>query len=389
MRSNLEEAEELLVLSRSVLATATSRLARAPMLLIPQEIAPAPPAAEGDEDPENDPFLNNFTKHLERAIEDPAAAASLAPYVLYAQSDWLEKIRPITLHDTTTDYMERDLRIEAIARLARGLDLPPEVVNGMSSANHWAAWWISDDMWRSHGAPIAEQFCDDLSEAYLRPALRDSGEYADWENVVVGYDASGVVVNPDRSKDADQAWDRGAINYKAYRNAKNFTEQDAQTDDEHAEWLAIKKVIFGPRRHTAAGHGRRHRDRPRPAGRAGRRATRRPAGHARRPAGAGVGIDRPARFGDPAAGRGRNGAAALPRARRRTHPLAQGRLPALPDGADRSAKPDRSPPRSGGTGWSRSAHPSHGCSSPAAPTSSTPSCAAGTTAMRTHERSAT
>ena len=245
MRSNLEEAEELLVLSRSVLATATSRLARAPLLLIPQEIAPAPPATDGDEDPENDPFLNNFTKHLERAIDDPAAAASLAPYVLYASSDWLEKIRTVTMHDTTTDYMERDLRIEAIARLARGLDLPPEVVNGMSSANHWAAWWISDDMWRSHGAPIAEQFCDDLSESYLRPALKDAG-YGDWQDIVVGYDASAVVVNPDRSKDADQAWDRGAINYKAYRNAKNFNEEDAQDDDEHQEWLAIKKVILQP-----------------------------------------------------------------------------------------------------------------------------------------------
>ena len=242
MRAVLDEAEELLVLSRSVLATATSRLVRAPLLAIPQEIAPAPPEPQGDEDPLNDPFLRDFTAHLERAIEDPAAASSLAPYVLYAQSEWIDKIKPITLHDTQTDYLERDLRTEAIARMARGLDLPPEVVQGMSSANHWAAWWISDDMWRSHGAPKAEQFCDDVAEAYLRPALRDAGE--DWENIIVAYDASAVVVNPDRSKDADQAWDRGAINYKAYRQAKNFVEQDAQSEDEHQEWLAIKKVII-------------------------------------------------------------------------------------------------------------------------------------------------
>ena len=35
------------------------------------------------------------------------------------------------------------------------------------------------------------------------------------DEVVVAYDASAVVVNPDRSKDADQAWDRGAIGYSA------------------------------------------------------------------------------------------------------------------------------------------------------------------------------
>lgn len=245
MRAVLEEAEELLILSRSVLATATSRLARAPLMLIPQEIAPAPPESQGDEDPMNDPFMRDMTAHLERAIEDPAAAASIAPFILYGQSEWLDRIRTIDLHNSQTDYLERDLRAEAIIRLVRGLDLPPEVVDGMSNANHWAAWWISDDMWRSHGAPVAEQFCDDLAEAFLRPALRQEG-FTEWNRVVVAYDASAVVVNPDRSKDADQAWDRGAISYKAYRNAKNFTEQDKPSDDEHQEWLATRKVILAP-----------------------------------------------------------------------------------------------------------------------------------------------
>jgi hypothetical protein len=245
MQSVLEEAEELLVLSRSVLATATSRLVRAPLLVIPEEIAPAPIRPEGDEDPLNDPFLRQFVAHLEAAIDDPASAASLSPYVLYGGSEWIDKIKPIWLHNTDTDYLERDLRTECMRRIARGLDLPPEVVEGMSDANHWAAWWISDDMWRSHGAPIAEQFCDDLSEAYLRPALEEA-DWPDWENTVVAFDASAVVVNPDRSKDADQAWDRGAIGYEAYRTAKNFAEDDGQTPEEHAEWLAIKKVAVGP-----------------------------------------------------------------------------------------------------------------------------------------------
>lgn len=243
MQAVLQEAEELMVLSSSVMATATSRLVRSPLLCIPEEIAPPPPTTEGDESPMTDPFLNDFTNHLVRGINDPSSPSALAPYVLYAGSEWIEKIKPIFLHDTQTDYLERDLRTECIRRIARGLDLPPEVVEGMSDANHWAAWWISDDMWRSHGAPIAEQFCDDLSEAYLRPALIEAG-FEDWENVVVAYDASAVVVNPDRSKDADQAWDRGAINYRAYRFAKNFKEEDAQSEEEHAEWLAMKKVIF-------------------------------------------------------------------------------------------------------------------------------------------------
>lgn len=241
MRAVLDESEELLILSRSVLATATSRLVRAPLLCIPEEIAPPPVEVQGDEDPLTDIFIRDFTAHLDRAIEDPAAASSLAPYVLYAQAEWIDKIKAIHLHTTESDYLERELRQETLHRITRGLDLPPEVVEGMSDANHWAAWWISDDMWRSHGAPRAEQFCDDMSEAYLRPALHEDG-YEDWENVIVGYDASAVVVNPDRSKDADQAFDRGAIGYTAYRNAKNFKEQDKQSEEEHAEYLAGKKI---------------------------------------------------------------------------------------------------------------------------------------------------
>lgn len=241
MHAILEEAEELLVLSRAVLATATSRLVRSPLLVMPEGISPAPPQVMGDEDPLNDPFVRDFTAHLEAAINDPASAGSLSPFVLWAQGEMLKEIRPIWLHNSDTDYMERDLRTECLRRIARGLDLPPEVVEGMSDANHWAAWWISDDMWRSHGAPIAEQFCDDLAESYERPALREAG-YEDWANVVVAYDASAVVVNPDRSKDADQAWDRGAISYAAYRNAKNFKEDDAPSLEEHIEWLATKKV---------------------------------------------------------------------------------------------------------------------------------------------------
>lgn len=242
MKAVLEEAEELLVLSRSVMATATSRLVRSKLLVLPQEISPTPPDVEGDEDPMQDKFLQDFTQHLERAIADPAAASSLAPYILYVAGEYISMIDTIELHDPATDYLERDLRKECLERILMGLDLPPEVVKGMSDANHWAAWWVSDDMWRSHGAPKAEQLCDDLCEGYLRKALREA-EYENWQNVVIGFDASAVVVNPDRSKDADQAWDRGAIGYSAYRVAKNFRESDSQTEEEHLEWLAIKKVL--------------------------------------------------------------------------------------------------------------------------------------------------
>lgn len=240
MLSTLDIAEELVLLTSSVHATATSRLVRSKILLMPQEISPGPVNTPGrSEDPLLDPFAQDLGDHFERALEDPSHAASLAPYIIWAFSEYLAHIRPLGLHDSDTDYLERDLRAETIRRLALGWDMPPEAILGLGDTNHWSAWAVREDMWVLHGAPMAEQFCDDLGDSYLRPALRDMG-YEDWEEVVVAYDETGVVVNPDRSKDADEAFDRGAISYEAYRHAKRFVEADAQDEDEHNEYLAIK-----------------------------------------------------------------------------------------------------------------------------------------------------
>lgn len=238
MRSALDIAEELLILTSAVRATAVSRITQG-ILLMPIEIAPAPAEAGGDENPENDPYISDFTTHIEAQIENAGTASAGAPYINWASYEYLDRIRHLSLHDPQTDYMERQLRSEAVERLARGFDFPPEVLIGLGSTNHWAARQILDDMWISHGAPVAQQFCEDLNDAYLRPTLREE-RYAGWENVVIAFDESDVVVQPDRSSDADAAMDRGAISYEGYRTLKNIPDDMAPSVEEHGEWLAVK-----------------------------------------------------------------------------------------------------------------------------------------------------
>lgn len=238
MRSVLEIAEELIVLTAAVRSTATSRTV-AGLLLMPSEMTPTPAEPVGDEDPENDIFVDEMISHLEAQVEDAGAAAASAPWVIWGAYELLDKIRLVGLHDPQTDYMERDLRKEAISRLSHGLDFPPEVLEGMSSANHWAAKQIFDDMWRSHGAGVADQYVGDINDAYLRPGLRDL-DYPGWEKVVTVYDESKVVLPPDQSADADAAMDRGEISGVGYRALKNIPEDYAPSKEEHDEWLAIK-----------------------------------------------------------------------------------------------------------------------------------------------------
>src|SRR5687767_933231 len=68
MRSVLDIAEELLILTRSVRATAVSRLVRSGILLVPQEIEPPPQEAIGDEDPLNSPLLRDLVEHVTGAV---------------------------------------------------------------------------------------------------------------------------------------------------------------------------------------------------------------------------------------------------------------------------------------------------------------------------------
>ena len=222
VRSVLEICEELLILTASVRGTAVSRMTNG-IFYIPTEMSFNAPEPLGAEDAENNIFLADYVEHVQNQIENPGAAESKVPFLLEGAYDYGDRLRWIQTHDPQNDYLERELRKEAVQRMAMGLDMPPEALMGMTDANHWTAKQVMHDMWRSHGIPKAEQFADELSEAYLRAALEEEN-YPGWQDIVVGMDDSQVVISPDRTEDADKALDRIAISFAAYREMKGIPE---------------------------------------------------------------------------------------------------------------------------------------------------------------------
>jgi hypothetical protein len=237
--SVMDICEELIILTASVRGTAVTRLTNG-MIVIPQEMSYAAAEPVGDEDAENNIFLADYTEHIQAQIENPGAAAAKVPFLMEVPYEFSDGVRWIQTHDPQTDYMEKDLRTEAIKRLALGLDMPPEALLGMTDANHWTAKQVMHDMWRSHGIPKAEQFADDLSESYLRPALEEEG-FSGADDIVVTYDDSQVVISPDRTEDADKALDRIAIGFPGYRELKGIPESMAPTEEER-QFLASLKL---------------------------------------------------------------------------------------------------------------------------------------------------
>ena len=56
---------------------------------------------------------------------------------------------------------------------------------------------------------------------------------------MVTYDAAEILTNPDRGKDAQQLYDRRAVGKKALRDAVGFEDEDAPTEEELDEMLAV------------------------------------------------------------------------------------------------------------------------------------------------------
>lgn len=238
MRAILEIGEELDILTKAVRSTAVSRMLRG-ILKVPTELSFGAETPGLDADPEENPFLREMIEYITGVVENAGSAEAAIPQIAEGAAEFLKELSWMPTHNPATDYLERELRKEAIERSAMGLDLPPEVLKGFASANHWGARQILHDTWRSHGSVVAEQFCDDLCEAYLRPALREEG-YPDWKSVVVAYDDSNVIVPPDRTDDADKAHDHGAVSNEGYRRMKGITEDYEPSDEERRVWLAIK-----------------------------------------------------------------------------------------------------------------------------------------------------
>jgi hypothetical protein len=224
----LDICEELLVLTQAVRSRALSRIP-AGILVIPDEISFPNAEAVGDEDPAEDEFMAEIEQHFVDPIQNPGSASAAAPFLMRVAYEYADKLKMVEVQDPTKFYPEEGLRMECIKRIALGLDMPPEVLLGVADANHWTAWNIDEQTWKANLQPIAQTLVDDLTGAYLKPAMRADG-FADWREYVIAYDASAIINHPDRAQDAKDLHAQLAISDRTLRESAGFNDTDAITD---------------------------------------------------------------------------------------------------------------------------------------------------------------
>lgn len=238
-RSAIPDLREIEAIRKREFAELDSRLAGAGLLPLPQEIDfPA-----SDDDP---PGLEGLQAKIGRAMAtsmaDRSSASAMVPIMFKAPAEHIDKIKHITFWSELSSQL-LPMREAAVRSLAQSLDIPPEVLLGLGSSNHWSAWAISEEAVTTQIVPVLSRIADALTQGYLRRALEHLGK--DPDAYVYAFDTAPLTTRPNRAADALNFWDRDLISDEATRLAGAFADS-APTPAERVQRIILRAVQANP-----------------------------------------------------------------------------------------------------------------------------------------------
>lgn len=242
VRALLPTLREIEKSSQNIAARLDSRLIGAGLLISPTE---ADFPTEDDSEPEEDYSLSKLLyKNAQASLADPGSAASQVPIIAEVPAEFADGFRHITF-ETPLSKEVIQLRDSAIARLAGGLDLPREVLEGMGDSNHWSAWQVAEETYRTHLVPVLDVITDALTVAYLHP-IATAAKVPDVDQYMLAFDGSALIGEPDPLTQVLELLDRGLITLEAALRMLHIPEDYAPTDDEQLKALALRLVTGAP-----------------------------------------------------------------------------------------------------------------------------------------------
>jgi hypothetical protein len=252
-RPAMELLEKIVTLNRAEKAIARSRLAGSGILALPQELVPPAWQNQGQNPNamESNPLYQALAESMTAPLQDEDHPSAVVPLVLIGPADIVGKIRYEEMSRSfDTAAANSSIQI-AIEQVANTLELPKEVLLGTGDATHWTAWAIKEDTFHAHIQPLAELVADALTRTYLKQAigkmspaemksaLKEAG-VDDPDDIIVWYDASQLVIQPDKADKALGLHDRFVISDSALRSVNGYSDEDAPNEKEYAKRVGIK-----------------------------------------------------------------------------------------------------------------------------------------------------
>lgn len=232
-RAMLDLLESMYVHQLADAAIATSRLAGAGILFLPNDLAPSMPRTEsGRPEPGSmEELIENLAQAMVESLRDRTSEDAFVPFMMTGDGEFGAMIRHI-LMERADDADAFASRMEEYAkRYGRSVPLPMEVVTGMGPANHWTAWKVDENTWSYYLAPLVGMILSALEERFADPLaglLGDPGA-----SVTLTADPRDVVAKPDRTDAAIRARQLGILSAEATLRYAGFDpERDIEPDRE-------------------------------------------------------------------------------------------------------------------------------------------------------------
>jgi hypothetical protein len=254
-RAVLPILSELLQLTKRVAAQIDSRLTGNGITIFPSETnfgaIPSQVYNQGDPAQTVDSITGDNAQGLadmvarvaEIAMQNPESAEARLPIFATAPGEYISKAKHLTFW-SELDEAAPALREEAITRIARGMDVPPEILLGGSGSNHWNMWLSDENNIKIHGEPTLKTVTAGLTTKYLRPALDGEDGVSDPRNFRVEADTSQMRLRPNRSKEAQELNQSLILSDEAVLRENGFTEEDMMSD-EGLQKALLRKMASG------------------------------------------------------------------------------------------------------------------------------------------------
>lgn len=243
MRRVILDCRIIEALTYQELATAQSQL-NSGFLIMPNGLsvggATSMVPATGD-DHAQDPLDAIIDRIFSEPIGDPDSLGTVRPTVVRGEN---EDLTPDVLRfmDTARQFDSTipDRIEKRVARVARGLNVPVEVVMGLMQTTFANAAQVDRNTFDDYLQPTLALICDAIAVGYLRPSLIELGvDPALVDELTVWYDPTPLLTQPEKADSATEGVKLGAVSRAAWRAAKAWDEDDAPDDDEAAANIAL------------------------------------------------------------------------------------------------------------------------------------------------------
>lgn len=244
----LADCEALHTLSLLIIGDSNSKRNNG-FLLVPNEITFGSASRndvggdEEDGEDDEDQVMRALAETMQGPIADPASPSAVQPTLVRGPAEALKEFRHVLASrpaDTIDDKIEGRVK-----RIARGLDLPVEVVLGLESTTFANAAQVDKDTFDDYLQPRAELLADALSFGFLTPQLMENAATRQWaDRIFVWYDPAGLFTQPDPTETASDAHNALVISDAVLRKALGFDEEDAPTEEELLRRTGLKRGIM-------------------------------------------------------------------------------------------------------------------------------------------------